>query len=88
MLSRKSSAGARPADRDSADRRIIENVKTGKGKLPIGSQDEVGGWPELAENRRKLTMPENPDADDDGDGYTNLEEWLHGFAAEVEGQTE
>jgi len=20
----------------------------------------------------------------DGDGYTNLEEWLHGFAAEVE----
>jgi len=79
-----STAGARPADRDPVDLRIIENVKTGKGKLPIASQDEVGGWPELAENRRKLTLPANPNADDDGDGYTNLEEWLHAFAAEVE----
>jgi hypothetical protein len=79
-----STAGARPADRDPADRRIIANVKTGRGKLPIASQEEVGGWPELAENHRHLTPPENPDADDDGDGYTNLEEWLHGFAAEVE----
>ena len=77
-------AGARPADRDPADRRIIENVKTGRGRLPIASQEEVGGWPELAENRRRLTVPENPDADDDGDGYTNLEEWLHGFADKVE----
>jgi len=24
-------------------------------------------------------VPENPGADDDGDGYTNLEEWLAGF---------
>jgi hypothetical protein len=77
-------AGARPADRDPTDRRIIENVKTGKGKLPIASQDEVGGWPELAENHRRLALPKNPDADADGDGYTNLEEWLHDFAAEVE----
>ena len=33
---------------------------------------------------RKLTLPENPHADDNGDGYTNLENWLHAFAAEVE----
>jgi len=26
-----------------------------------------------------LMVPENPGADDDGDGYTNLEEWLAGF---------
>jgi hypothetical protein len=77
-------AGARPADRDPVDKRIIENIRTGEGKLPIASQREVGGWPELAENRRELTVPENPYADDDGDGYTNLEEWLHAFAAEVE----
>ena len=76
--------GARPADRDPVDERIIENIRTGEGKLPIASQREVGGWPELVENRRELTVPENPYADDDGDGYTNLEEWLHAFAAEVE----
>ena len=62
----------------------MNNVKTGAGEI-IASQDEVGGWPDLAENRRKLTLPGNPNGDDDGDGYTNLEEWLHGFAAEVEG---
>jgi len=42
----------------------------------------------LPVNRRKLTVPDNPSGDDDGDGYTNLEEWLHGFAAEVEGRND
>lgn len=77
------SAGARPANRDPVDERIVNNVKTGAGKI-IASQDDVGGWPDLQKNRRELTVPENPNADDDGDGYTNLEEWLHGFSAEVE----
>jgi len=67
--------------------RIIRNVKTGDGKLPIASRDEVGGWPLLEENRRELTVPGKPH-DDDGDGYTNLEEWLHGFAAGVEGRSD
>ena len=49
----------------------------------IASQADVGGWPELKENRRKLTIPDNPNAADDG--YTNLEERLHAFAADVEG---
>ena len=78
-------AGARPADRDPVDKRIIENIRTGQGKLPIESQREVGGWPDLAENHRTLTLPANPYADDNGDGYTNLENWLHGYAADVEG---
>jgi hypothetical protein len=76
-------AGARPADRDPVDKRIVSNVKNGKGKI-IASQKDVGGWPKLAENHRKLTIPENPNGDDDGNGYTNIEEWLHGYAAEVE----
>ena len=46
----------------------------------------VGGWPVYAENYRELTIPDNPNADDDGDGYTNLEEWLHNFSAIVEGR--
>ena len=76
-------AGARPADRDAVDERVIQQVRSRTGEL-VASQADVGGWPELAENRRELTVPDNPSADDDNDGYTNLEEWLHGFAAEVE----
>jgi hypothetical protein len=41
----------------------------------------VGGFPTLAVNTRPLTPPANPNGDDDGDGYTNLEEWLHSFYA-------
>ena len=80
-------AGARPADRDSVDERVVNEVKNRTGDIPK-SQEDVGGWPDLAENRRDLTIPENLYGDDDGDGYTNLEEWLHGFAAEVEGRME
>ena len=76
-------AGARPADRDSVDERIISNIKNGQGEI-VASQEDVGGWPDLAENRRELRIPSNPVGDDDDDGYTNLEEWLHAFAAEVE----
>jgi hypothetical protein len=77
-------AGARPADRDAVDERIVRGVIDGSGRI-IDSQDEVGGWPSLEQNRRILTLPSNPGSDEDGDGYTNLEEWLHDFAAEVEG---
>ena len=76
-------AGARPADRDPVDERVVRQVRTRTGSI-LKSQEDVGGWPKLAENRRKLTLPENPTGDDDGDGYTNLEEWLHAFAADVE----
>jgi len=79
-------AGARPADRDAVDRRVVDQVRndTKQAGGIIASQVDVGGWPELAENRRELQVPENPNGDNDGDGYTNLEEWLHAFAAEVE----
>ena len=29
-------------------------------------------------------LPPSPNGDDDGDGYTNLEEWLHDFSEQVE----
>jgi len=78
-------AGARPADRDPVDTRMITDVRNGTGKI-ISSQKDVGGWPKLAENHRKLIVPANPGGDDDNDGYTNLEEWLHSFANRVEGR--
>jgi len=39
-------AGATLPKRDPVDRRLIEQVRNGTGKI-INSQDEVGGWPEL-----------------------------------------
>ncbi|HUT34713.1 MAG TPA: hypothetical protein VNE39_14585 [Planctomycetota bacterium] len=77
-------AGARPADRDPVDARVVKSVREQSGSIP-SSQEDVGGWPDLDGKQRTLTLPDNPNGDDDGDGYTNLEEWLHAFAAEVEG---
>jgi len=76
-------AGARPGDRDSVDKRIVGEVKMGSGQI-IDSQYDVGGWPTLAKNYRALTVPSNPHSDSDADGYTNLEEWLQAYSAEIE----
>ena len=40
----------------------------------------------MAENRRALTLPENPNTVT-ASGYTNLELWLHDVAADVEGRS-
>ena len=80
-------AGARPADRDAVDIRIIDSVTTGAGSI-IDSQRDVGGWPELNRNYRSLKLPANMHGDEDGDGYKNLEEWLHLFSAVVEGRAD
>jgi len=78
-------AGARPADRDAVDARIVKEVQTLTGRI-IDSPSQVGGWPALAQNTRPFVTPANPSGDDDGDGYTNLEEVLHQMAATVEGR--
>jgi hypothetical protein len=78
-------AGARPADRDPVDVRVVKDVREQTGSISA-SQENVGGWPELEKNRRELTLPENPNGDDDDNGYTNLEQWLHGYAAQAESQ--
>ena len=43
-------AGARPWDRDVVDRRIIQQVRDGTGKVP-DSEQEVGGYPNQPETR-------------------------------------
>jgi hypothetical protein len=78
-------AGCRPADRDSVDRRIIQEVQARTGTV-ISSQDQVGGWPALASATRALTVPADPHTLQPS-GYTALEEWLHTYAREVEGAT-
>jgi hypothetical protein len=76
-------AGARPADRDAVDTRIVNEVKDRTGTV-ISSQSQVGGWPSLAVNVRPLIVPANPHRAAPS-GYTALEEWLHQYAAMVEG---
>lgn len=86
-------SGARPADRDSVDRRIIEQVRNGTGRIincvtADGSarcSRNGGGWPALPENHRALTLPANPSTVT-ASGYTNLELWLQRMAAQVEGR--
>jgi len=53
------SGGASLPRRDAVDRRIVEEVTSGKGRI-INSQAEVGGWPALA------SAPAPRDSDGDG----------------------
>lgn len=86
--------GARPADRDSVDERIVNQVRTRTGGhincvAPNGTtrcNKNAGGWPSYPENHRPLTLPSDPNTVTES-GYTNLEIWLHGMAAEVEGRS-
>lgn len=78
--------GARPADRDGIDDRLVNEVKKRTGKI-INSPNQVGGWPKLPSTKRPFNIPENPNGDDNKNGYTNVEEVLHRMAAEVEGKT-
>lgn len=65
-----SSAGAMRPARDVVDTRIVEQVRTGTGKI-VDSQREVGGWPALPSGRGPL--------DRDGDGLPDDWERQHGF---------
>jgi len=67
-------AGARPADRDPIDQRIIDSVKKKQGRI-IDSQNEVGGYPDYAPVYRKLEIPKE-----------NIQEWLDKMVREVEGK--
>jgi hypothetical protein len=77
--------GARPADRDAVEKRLTNQVTTFTGSI-INSQLSVGGFPSYAKNTRAFNAGNNPNGDDDGNGYTNIEEILHRMAAEVEGR--
>lgn len=86
-------SGARPADRDAVDSRIISQTRAGTGRIincvaangTTRCQRNGGGYPSLAVNRRALTLPANP-KEVTASGYTNLELWLHRMAAQVEGR--
>jgi hypothetical protein len=89
-------SGARPADRDATDARIIDQIKNRTLRDWMDDPSEyasfVGHGPDgypTATGRHTLVVPDaaTRQNDDDGDGYTNLEEWLHEMTAAVESAT-
>jgi unsaturated rhamnogalacturonyl hydrolase len=89
-------AGATRPGRDAVDRRVVDLIRAGTGRI-IDSQNDVGGWQPLEdgpasadsdldgmsdawEDRFGLDNSDGRDhnLDLDGDGYTNLEEYLNG----------
>jgi pectate lyase len=87
--------GARPIDRDPTDRRVIGTIKNRNGQIincvsSNGStrcQKNGGGWPTLAQNTRRLTLPSNPNSVA-SNGYTNLENWLNSMDQTAQGNTQ
>lgn len=70
-------AGARPADRDAIDRRIVGEALSGSLGI-IDSQSEVGGYPEtVAAAPVALEVPED-----------HRDDWLETLARAVEGRTQ
>ncbi|WP_231759947.1 alpha/beta hydrolase fold domain-containing protein [Microbulbifer elongatus] len=63
MLSREllKTVGARPAQRDAVDQRIIAQIMAGQGRI-IDSQDSVEGYPTQVPVFRSLAVPEDVDA--------------------------
>ena len=83
-------AGARPADRDAVDARVVDDVARGVARL-VDRTSDVGGWPTLAESHAAYVDP--PDADRipatdpytgrSNPGYTARELYLHELARRV-----
>jgi hypothetical protein len=75
--------GAFPKHRDSADARVISDIQNRTGTY-LNSQEDLGGYPDVDENYRELTPPSSPQADSDGDGLSDLREWLQSHTDAVE----
>ncbi|HEY0944956.1 MAG TPA: DUF6250 domain-containing protein [Opitutaceae bacterium] len=79
-------AGKMPARRDALDSALMGKIaaRTGSFREDLAAPGE-DPWAQVdIPSRRRLELPHNPAGDADADGYTNLEEWLHGLAAAVE----
>lgn len=85
-------AGARPKERDAVDVVTVNDVRNRTGHIincvsPDGSSrcsKNGGGWPLYPVKQRALSLPYDPNGDANGNGYTNLEEWLFAFSDVLE----
>lgn len=83
-----SQAGARPKQRDACDSRIRKEVEESRGTIKDctkGCPLSTGTLNTATKTYRSLTLPRRPEKDTNGDGYTNLENWLQRLAMNVEG---
>lgn len=75
-------AGAWPAARDRIDQAVIDDIRQGTGEI---IDSPPAGFLDTEETvRRPLDLPQDPQADPDGDGRTGLEEWLATYREAVE----
>lgn len=72
-----SCAGAFFWDRDPVDSIAIYNMLNGTGYWLEDTTQTF--YPSIPELSIALDLPGNPHSDEDGDGFTNLEEWLYGI---------
>ena len=86
-------SGARPGDRDAADTRIVTQIEARTLRDWMDLPSEYSSYPghgsdgyPTATGSHTLVIPDylTRQNDDDGNGYTNLEEWLHGWSVQVE----
>lgn len=80
-------AGSRPREQNAVDNRVKTEARNGTGRLKdclVGCSKPAGDFPEKMVISRSLVLPSNINGDDNNNGYTNLEDWLEGFAAAVE----
>lgn len=86
-------AGARPGERTpgDVDSSLLDDIRDVTGRTVDNAPSRA--WPEYAVNTRNVesgmpdeigAFPSDPHGDDDDDGYTNLEEWIHKCSAAVE----
>ncbi len=72
------------------DARIIREIEARTGSVPNLTSEKAGlgtsadGFPILAEMRRKLTVPRDPNVVVDSVGRTRIEVWLEEFARLLE----
>lgn len=78
-------AGARPLDRDDVDARIIDDIENYTGTV-ISHQDDVGGYPTLANNTAAFSLPANHNdpSPTRGAPFTVLEDYLETLALALE----
>ncbi len=80
-------AGARVKEDNYVDNRIKNEAYSGTGRIKDclnGCSKKVGKLDPDTSIKRVLVTPTNPHDDDNSDGYTNLENWLHGFYEDVQ----
>lgn len=82
-----SSVGSRPRESNAVDTRVISELIMRTGTIKdcvVGCARSCGGYPNLDLVKRPFKIPEDPQGDDDSDGYTNLEELLNKMAEDLE----